>query len=163
MEPAPNMTDRAGDVHRWGRWEGVFESASDYDNPVQDVDLRATLTSPSGTQTSGARILGWWPVWRVRFSPDEVGEWRYQVAFSEATDAGSHGRSGSFSVTEFEGENPLYRHGQIQVAPSGRYLAHADGTPFFFLADTCWNGPHLSEPGEWDTTSPTARPSDSAR
>jgi hypothetical protein len=28
MEPAPKMTDRAGDVHRWGRWEGAFESAS---------------------------------------------------------------------------------------------------------------------------------------
>ena len=27
MEPAPNMMDRAGDVRRWGRWEGVFESA----------------------------------------------------------------------------------------------------------------------------------------
>ena len=39
----------------------------------------------------------------------------------------------------------------IQVAPSGRYLAHADSTPFFFMADTCWNGPHLSEPDEWDT------------
>ena len=56
-------------------------------------------------------------------------------------------------MTEFDGENPLYRHGQIRVAPSGRYLAHADGTPFFFLADTCWNGPHLSEPDEWKPTS----------
>ena len=68
-----------------------------------------------------------------------------------AADTGLDRKSGSFSVTEFKGENPLYRHGQIQVAPSGRYLAHADGTPFFFMADTCWNGPHLSEPGEWDT------------
>jgi hypothetical protein len=151
MEPAPNMTDRAGDVHRCGRWEGVFESASDYDNPVQDVDLRATLTSPSGTEH---QVRGFWDggqVWRVRFSPDEVGEWRYQLASSGPADAGLDGKFGSFSVTEFDGENPLYRHGQIQVAPSGRYLAHADGTPFFFMADTCWNGPHLSEPGEWDT------------
>src|SRR5262249_34570452 len=37
----------------------------------------------------------------------------------------------------------------IQVTPSGRHLQHRDGTPFFFLADTCWNGPHLAQPDEW--------------
>ena len=69
MEPAPNMTDQTGGVHRWGRWEGVFESAADYDNPVQDVDLRATLTSPSGATASGAWILGWWPGVAGTFQP----------------------------------------------------------------------------------------------
>ena len=119
MEPAPNMTDQVGGVHRWGRWEGVFESAADYDNPVQDVDLRATLTSPSGAKHQGRGFWDGGRVWRVRFSPDEVGEWRYHLASSESADAGLDGKSGSFSVTEFDGENPLYRHGQIQVAPSG--------------------------------------------
>ena len=52
MEPAPTMTDQVGAVHRWGRWEGVFDTA-DYDNPVQDVDLRGTLTSPSGATHQG--------------------------------------------------------------------------------------------------------------
>jgi hypothetical protein len=28
--------------------------------------------------------------------------------------------------------------GRLQVAPSGRYLQYADGTPFFYLGDTAW-------------------------
>jgi hypothetical protein len=29
-------------------------------------------------------------------------------------------------------------HGELRVAPNGRYLQHRDGTPFFYLADTAW-------------------------
>ena len=65
------------------------------------------------------------------------------------TVSGGCARSGTFTCAPYEGKNPLYRHGQVQVAPSGRHLQHADGTPFFFLADTCWNGPHLARPNEW--------------
>ena len=41
-------------------------------------------------------------------------------------------------------ETPFEKHGRIRVAKSGTHLEHADGTPFFFLADTCWTGPALS-------------------
>lgn len=150
MEAEPEMTDQTATVHRWGRWEGAFESANDYDNPMQDVDVRATLISPSGVEHQARGFWDGGRTWRVRFSPGETGEWRYQLASSNAADAGLSGVSGTFSVTEYSGDNPLYRHGQIEVAPSGRYLQHADGTPFFFLGDTCWNGPHLSQPDEWD-------------
>ena len=37
----------------------------------------------------------------------------------------------------------------MRVADSGTYLEHADGTPFFFLADTVWTGPALSTPEDW--------------
>ena len=49
------------------------------------------------------------------------------------------------------GIEDVARHGPIRVAPGGRYLAHADGTPFFFLADTAWNGALLSSDDEWET------------
>jgi len=35
------------------------------------------------------------------------------------------------------------------VAKGGRHLEHADGTPFFWLADTAWNGALLSTAGDW--------------
>lgn len=41
------------------------------------------------------------------------------------------------------------RHGPVRVAPGGTYLQHADGTPFFYLADTAWNGALLSTEDEW--------------
>lgn len=41
------------------------------------------------------------------------------------------------------------RHGAVRVAPGGTYLQQADGTPFFYLADTAWNGALLSTEAEW--------------
>ena len=45
---------------------------------------------------------------------------------------------------------PFETHGRLRVAKSGTHLEHADGTPFFFLADTCWTGPALSTEKDWD-------------
>ncbi len=45
--------------------------------------------------------------------------------------------------------NPFEAHGRLRVAKAGTHLEHADGTPFFFLADTCWTGPALSSPDDW--------------
>lgn len=42
------------------------------------------------------------------------------------------------------------RHGRVRVSSDGRHLVHADGTPFFFLADTAWNGALLSTEDEWE-------------
>ncbi|HWV55987.1 MAG TPA: DUF4038 domain-containing protein, partial [Longimicrobiales bacterium] len=36
------------------------------------------------------------------------------------------------------------------VASSGTHLEHADGTPFFWLVDTSWNGPLLSDSADWE-------------
>lgn len=44
---------------------------------------------------------------------------------------------------------PFETHGRIRVSKSGTHLEHADGTPFFVLADTCWSGPALSTEAEW--------------
>lgn len=147
----PGSVARPPAVHQWGRWEGVLTSDRDRANPVQEVALDLEVIAPSGARH---HVAGFWDggrTWRARFSPDEIGEWQFASRCSDASDTGLHDRSGTFAVEPYAGDNPLYRHGQIHVAPSGRSLRHADGTPFFFLADTCWNGPHLSQPDEWDT------------
>src|SRR3954467_4483081 len=43
------------------------------------------------------------------------------------------------------------RHGPLRVSDDRTHLAHADGTPFFYLADTAWNGPLLSTDADWQT------------
>jgi hypothetical protein len=48
-------------------------------------------------------------------------------------------------------DNPFVKHGRIRVAKSGTHLEHTDGTPFFFLADTCWTGPAFSSEKDWQT------------
>jgi hypothetical protein len=47
-------------------------------------------------------------------------------------------------------DNPFAKHGKLRVSKSGTHLEHADGTEFFFLADTCWTGPALSSAEDWD-------------
>ena len=48
------------------------------------------------------------------------------------------------------GKNRFTRHGPIRVSDDQRSLVHEDGTPFFYLADTAWNGALLSTPADWD-------------
>jgi hypothetical protein len=48
-------------------------------------------------------------------------------------------------------DSPFVRHGKLRIAASGTHLEHADGTPFFFLADTVWCGPALSTAEDWRT------------
>jgi hypothetical protein len=43
------------------------------------------------------------------------------------------------------------RHGPVRVSAERTHLTHADGTPFFFLADTAWNGALLSTDRDWET------------
>jgi hypothetical protein len=48
------------------------------------------------------------------------------------------------------GEGRFREHGLVGVGRDGRHLAHEDGTPFFWLADTAWNGARVSEPSGWN-------------
>jgi hypothetical protein len=137
---------RAGAVvPLWGRWEAEFTA----DAPTGgDAVFPLTLTAPDG----GTReIDGFWDggrVWRVRFSPDQEGVWHYRIGGGEI---GPAPEMGSFEVRRSDSENRFLAHGPVRVSVNGRYLAHADGTPFFWLADTGWNGALKSTPEGWAT------------
>jgi len=47
--------------------------------------------------------------------------------------------------------HPFARHGPLRVSDDRAHLVHADGTPFFYLADTAWNGALLSTDADWAT------------
>jgi hypothetical protein len=82
--------------------------------------------------------------------PVEEGQWRYRTR-SEPVTAGLHGKEGAFACRRAPAGDRFLRHGALRVSDSGRYLQHADGTPFFWLGDTVWNGPLLSGKQDWDT------------
>jgi len=136
-------------VAQWTRFEGVLTSTLDYPNPVQDVQVDVTFTSPSGKTQDAMAFWDGGRLWKVRFSPEELGKWTYRTRSSNAADAGLDGRSGEFTCTRYPGTNPLYRHGAIRVSADHYSLAHADGTPFFWLADTAWNGPLKADARSW--------------
>ncbi|MBN1674566.1 MAG: DUF4038 domain-containing protein [Kiritimatiellae bacterium] len=139
------MTEKRDAVALWGRWEGAFEAEGE---PPPGTEIRVQVASPSGRQRT---IPGFWDggsVWRVRVMPDEEGEWQYTT---EATGEypGLHGRAGTFTCARRRSRNRFLRHGAVCVSGDGHYFAHADGTPFFYLGDTVWNGALLSRKADW--------------
>src|SRR5262245_30628138 len=140
----------AASVATYGRFEQSFTSATDYANPVQEASLTVTVTSPKG---DAVKIPGFWDgakTWRVRFIPTQPGSWKFETTCSDTKNAGLHQQSGSFTAGPPAGSNRFAQHGPVEVAPDGRFFQHADGTPFFWLGDTAWNGPLLSSTAEWD-------------
>lgn len=131
-------------VHRWGIFEARISVALPAgSDPLRDVRAVAELQSPSGRRQSAPGFWDGGDIWAFRWAPDELGRWTYTFTVGGAT------RDGAFECVPYEGENVFYRHGPLRTTPSGPFLAHADGTPFFFLADTVWNGPMLATDDDW--------------
>jgi hypothetical protein len=136
-------------VEQWTRFEDSLTSTKDYGNPVQDVKMKVEFTSPSGDKRT---VLAFWDGdmrWRVRFSPDRQGGWTYKTSCSDKANKGLHNQTGSFQCRKYRGDLSLFRHGELRLSGNRRYLEHADGTPFFFLSDTVWCGPLLSDIDDW--------------
>jgi len=138
-------------VAQWTRFEAQFTSSADYENPVQDVQIEVDFTSPNGKKQT---IFGFWDggrTWKARFSPDETGKWKYSSRCLRQEDSGLNNQAGEFTCVPYTGDNLLYRRGAIRLSENRRYLVHSDGTPFFWLSDTAWNGALLSDARGWKT------------
>jgi len=138
-----------GEVFRYGRFEQRFTSEKDYSNPLKNVEVIVEFAGPGGARE---QVLAFWDgerTWKVRFSPERTGQWRYRTVCSETSDAGLHGKSGTFQVTEYKGSNELYRRGAPRLSANRRYFALADGKPWFWLACTGWNSALVSTREEW--------------
>jgi len=137
-------------VSKWDRFEMTLQSRAAYVNPVQDTGLEAVFIGPSGEVH---KVDGFWDgtnTWRVRFSPNEIGSWKYETYCANPADGGLHLQTGRFLCTAPKHEHRFARHGPVRVHRSGRYFEHEDGTPFFWMGDTAWSGPLKAEDHEWD-------------
>ena len=135
-------------VSLWQRGEWSLKSSKNYDNPLQEASLNATFTSPSKKQHN---VYGFWDgdkTWRVRFAPDELGEWSFVTTCSDSSNKGLQSK-GNFQATLATGTTRFQQHGPLKLSSNRRYFVHADGTPFFWLADTVWSGPMASTDDEW--------------
>lgn len=117
-----------------------FEAQRQHDDPFNTVTLDVLFTSPDGGEL---RVPAFWAggrKWKARYASPLVGTHRYRSDCTQSHDAGLHDVEGTVEVKPYVGDNPLYVHGPIRVAGNRRYFEHADGTPFFWLADTWWMG-----------------------
>lgn len=142
------MTMSLTAVALWGLFEFEFAARNDYANPFQNVTMQVVFTAPSGRSLPVDAFWDGGAVWRVRFSPDETGEWQWRTS-AEPKDPGLDGREGRFACVPYTGDNPLFRHGPVRLSPDRRSFVQADGTPFFWLGDTAWNGVLRAAPGDW--------------
>jgi len=137
------------DIQRWHVYEWTLKSERYRDEYPGGIEVHADVIGPSGQERTVAGFGDGNGLWRIRFSPDEVGEWSYRTHCSDAQDRGLHGQQGRFRCLPYDGDNPLYRHGTVGLSGDRRHFAHADGTPFFLLADTTWSSVLQAKLEDW--------------
>ncbi|MCF7973928.1 MAG: DUF5060 domain-containing protein [Phycisphaerae bacterium] len=120
-------------VRKYEKFEIHLElSGVTIQNPYdpEDIDLYAQFESPAGKTI---RINGFYDnykdadQWILRFSPDVVGHWAYQVF---ATD---NGRTGQSPIAHFQAVESEH-HGWIQPSKTNpHYFKHHDGRSYFAI------------------------------
>ncbi len=117
-------------VERWGLFEVALDGPSS-GNPIDDVRLAAIFTCDDRT----IRVPGFYDgagVYRIRFSPPELGIWRWTTASNVAA---LDGQGGSVRATEPMRGN----HGPVRVTRDGFHFAYADGTPYRQIGTTSYS------------------------
>ncbi|MBK8503094.1 MAG: DUF5060 domain-containing protein [Saprospiraceae bacterium] len=116
-------------VGRYDKFEISLHFNADYINPFDpdEIKLDAEFTSPSGRKFMMPGFYNynsWRNNWMVRFSPNEIGKWSYQLMVED--------RDSSIidSLRSFICVDSGF-HGPIHIAENQRYLEYADGTPYY--------------------------------
>ena len=137
-------------VPKWERFEQAFRSTFIYSNALQDAWLKVQFISPLDETNE---VDGFWDggrTWRVRFAPDLPGRWKFRTMCTDKANDGLDEQVGEFLCTAALGPTRFHRHGPVRVSRDHRHLEHADGTPFFWLADTVWEGARAAELKDWE-------------
>ena len=131
------ITSYRGEV--WSPVEIILWSSKDYHNPYVDTTIDAVFTHSDGTKIT---LPGFWMegnTWAVRFSPTKVGKWSYTITCADASNEGLF-KSGIIVAGESTKDNDVTKHGFVTTQKDTHYYTYADGTPFFWLGDTNWQG-----------------------
>lgn len=122
----------------WEPIEICFKSDYPYQDPFNETEMDIIIKDEAGIEWKVPCFWAGADVWKVRFSAPHVGEYTYKTVCTNTEDAGLNGLAGVISVKEYEGKNPLYIHGPIEIMDDCRHFMYHDGTPFPWLGDTWW-------------------------
>lgn len=131
----------AADVERWGLFEVTLKGPAD-GNPFTEVELSATFTSGKQAITATGFYDGD-GVYKVRFMPPELGEWKYTTK-SNRKDLDA--QSGQFTAVKPSAGN----RGPVRVRNTFHF-EYADGTPHFSVGTTTYGWIHLGDKIEGQT------------
>ncbi len=120
-------------------FETSFESSKHYENPFTDLEVDVLFSN--GKQEW--KVPAFWDggqTWKVRFAAPEIGEYTYRAVATDRSNKGLNTEKKTLTVTEYTGDNPLYKRGKLRVTEDRRCFGFSDGTPFLWLGDTWWKG-----------------------
>jgi hypothetical protein len=145
--PTSSATESASNISipQYGLFEAVLPIVGNVNNPFDPNQISVTVqfTAPDGVQLS---VPAFWmqpyqqtcskdcsvellkpngqSAWHVRFSPDRVGAWKYEVQQQDQTGNRTI-TSGSFTVT------PSKQTGFIRIGKNHHYFGYDNGAPYF--------------------------------
>ncbi len=123
---------------------GLFEAR--FEGPETASPLEAGVTAEIRTPAGGKHTIPlFWDggrTWRLRYSPEMAGAYEYKVSLG--------GQAGRFTASGVAGATDLDHEGAPRIAASRRHFEHPGGKPWFWLADTAWNGALLAAEKEWE-------------
>jgi arylsulfatase A len=70
-------------VGQWSCFETSVVNAHRYWDPYTDVSLDVTYTRPDGSRVKFWGFYDGAAMWRLRFMPDQLGQWNYRAEFSD--------------------------------------------------------------------------------
>lgn len=121
---APAVSVRCYEAH-----EFELIGKSNVANPFRDAALIGIFVAPSGKSIPVEGFYCGDDKWKLRFVPEEKGEYRYTLR-GEGAALSSQGRLVASTPRE---------KGFIRIHPKDRYgFAYSDGTAFFPMGDTCY-------------------------
>jgi hypothetical protein len=122
----------ANPIEQWGMYEVALRGPTN-GNPFLDVRF-ATRFAQGYDSIEVPGFYDGEGNYRVRFSPEKQGAWKYETISSDPALAG---KTGEFTVTKPTSSN----HGPVRVA-NMFHFAYADGTPYKQLGTTCYAWTH---------------------
>lgn len=125
LTPLPTLAGPV--IGRYDIFEQSFKwNSTSYSNPWEQVQVTLTLQAPSGRQVTVGGFYYALNEWRVRFAPDELGEWTWQATIGDGT--ASAEKEGSFRVVDSGWP------GFVRQNPNNQFRwVFDDGTPYYPL------------------------------
>jgi hypothetical protein len=124
-----NSDIAVNDVPRWDMHEFELHGKSWTDNPFTQSAVIGEFMSPSGKKLIVEGFYDRDDTWRVRFAPDEEGDWHYLIR-GEGVEVFQEGVLRCI---------PPKSKGFIHIHPDNPYaFAYDNGEPFFPMGDTCY-------------------------
>ena len=128
-------------VEKWGIIELGFKGHIE-GNPFLEAEIKADFVL-GGRKVSASGFYNGNDEYKIRFMPDHVGQWEYEVASNVAE---IDGLKGSFECVEASEGN----HGPVRVI--NRYnFAYEDETPYRPIGTTCYAWAHQGKELEEQT------------